>query len=433
MSSSLPRHPSVDYLRKQAKLLLAAQRRGAPACCALFRRLRRFEGGTDAEILSSTLTLAEAQLALALHYGHTGWKAMLDEARSHPPATDHSLAAVVARAEAPIPDYAGAGVPLAVVAALNHAGIDVGFMEFAAASGWAFSFGYQYDDESPAYMAVRGTPGADGPMEVFSFLPERYGLAYDMALTGDPAALWSFVKQRVDAGTPVMCEHMDGGLIVAYRVKDGRRQVFFDGTVAPGWIDIDGLQPHAVYAFKRVRDPEPRPDITRQALRRAVAKGRPHDWHGVPQGLAALRQYLADVRDPKKDFAACPDWLCWAAFERLMARRCAEVWLRRVAAELPGGTTALATAAAERQVAAADRYGAAFSHYGRYLAALGDGERDRGGGQGLSPAVRIAEAAPHLERAIAAEAEGLDVLAEAMSPDALADAADPDRPTRADR
>ena len=63
-----------------------------------------------------------------------------------------------------IPEYAGPGVPLAVTAALNHAGVEIDYMEFAAATGWAFSFGYLYDGVWPAHMAVRGTPGGDVPM-----------------------------------------------------------------------------------------------------------------------------------------------------------------------------------------------------------------------------------------------------------------------------
>jgi hypothetical protein len=408
MSSSLPRYPSVDHLRKQAKTLLAAHRRGAPACCAMFGRLRRFAGATDPEILSSSVSLGDAQHALALHYGHWTWKSILDEARSHPRATGISLAAVRERAEAPIPEYAAAGVPLAVVAALNHSGVGIGFMEFAAASGWAFSFGYRYGDESPAYMAVRGRPGDDGPMEVFAFLPERHGLAYEMVLTSDLAGLWSFVRRHVDAGVPVMSEHMDGGLIVACRVKDGRRQLFFDGTVAPGWIDVEDLQPHAVYAFTHGQEPQPQERITHEALRRAVAKGAPHDWHGVPQGLAALRRYLADVRDPAKDFATCQAWLCWAAFERLMARRSAEVWLRSVAGRSKGEAQRLLSTAA-------DRYGDAFAHYDRYRAAIRDSKQERADPESARTPARSVEAAQHLERGIVAESTGLDVLAEAVN------------------
>lgn len=156
MSASLPRHPNIDLLKKQAKMLLAAHRRGAVPSCGLFRRLRRFSSLRDEEILGTRVSLVEAQAALAKHYGQESWGALVDEARSYPPSDEFSLDAVRSRAEVAIPDYAGAGVPLGVVAALNHAGVDIGFMEFAAASGWAFSFAYLYDDISPALHGREG-------------------------------------------------------------------------------------------------------------------------------------------------------------------------------------------------------------------------------------------------------------------------------------
>lgn len=408
MSSSLPRHPSLGHLKKQAKMLLAAQRRGVPASCTLFRRIRRFSDQTDEEILEATVSLAEAQLALAMHYGCPSWKELIDEVRSHPASSEFSLKAVTERSEEAIPDYAGAGVPLAVVAALNHAGIPVRFMEFAAASGWAFSFGYLYHDVSPAHMAVRGSPESDGPLEVFAFLPGEYGMTYDMALTEDPEQLWSFVIRQVDSGTPILSEHMDGGLITTYRTKNGRRQLFFDGTVTPGWIDVDGLNPYAVYSFVKEREPRPRDEITRAALGRALAKGKEHEWKGVPQGLAALRHYLSDVLDPTKDFSECSEWFCWATFERLMARRCSEVWLRCVAGTQPGDAKGLLTVAA-------DHYGEAFRYYDRYL---GETEGCTSPHLNLQERTRTPEriraVAPLLERAIAEEAVALEALEEAM-------------------
>jgi hypothetical protein len=123
--------------------------------------------------------------------------------------------------------------------------------------------------------------------------------------------------------------------------------------------------------------------------------------------MEALRRYLADVRDPAKHFADTSEWFCWAAFERLMARRCAEVWLRSVAARLEGTIS-------HRVAAAADLYGEAFQWYDRYL----------GETQGCNPPRptlwervrspdRIATIAPLLENGIAAEAKGLEALAEA--------------------
>jgi len=389
-------------------MLLAAQRSGVPASCAVFRRIRRFSDRSDEEILEATASLADAQLALAMHYGHSSWKEMTDEARSYPASTEFSLDAVRERAEEPIPDYAGAGVPLAVVAALNHAGVPVRFMEFAAASGWAFSFGYVYGDESAAYMAVRGNPERDGPFEMFAFLPAQRGMSYEMALTAEPDRLWSFAQRHVDAGRLIMSEHMDGGLISSYRTKNGRRQLFFDGTVTPGWIDVDAFNPYALYALVKEGDGRAPHDITRAALERAVAKGKAHEWEGVPQGLAALRQYHADVSDPAKDFSECSEWFCWAAFQRLMARRCAEVWLRSVATTLSSG--------AQRLVAtAADRYGEAFRHYDRYLAEIrGDDPPGHTLRERARTPERISVIAPLLESAIAEEAAGLEVLGETV-------------------
>ena len=390
-------------------MLLAAQRRGATPSCALFRRLRRLSSLTDDEILGAKVSLAEAQVALAMHYGCSSWRELTDEVRSHPPSSDFSLDSVRENSEEAIPDYAGAGVPMAVVAALNHAGVQIGFMEFAAASGWAFSFGYLYGDISPAYMAVRGKPGSDGPHEVFAFLPKKYGMAYDLALTEEPDRLWDFVKGHVDSGTPIMSEHMDGGLITSYRELKGRRQLFFDGAPNPGWLAVDGLNPYAVYTFVREKEARPQNEINRTALGRAVAKGREILWRGVPQGLAALRQYAMDVSDPSKDFSECSEWFCWAAFERLMARRCCEVWLGSVAESLNGD-------AKEVIATAAGRYGEAYRHYGLYLSEVRgcDPSRPTLHERARTPE-RIKAATPHLERAIAEEASGLDALEEALN------------------
>ena len=404
MHSSLPRHPSIDHLKKQAKMLLAAQRRGVPASCPLFRRIRRLSNHTDEEVLEATVSLAEAQLALAIQYGYGSWKELMEEARSHPQSTEFSLEAVRSRSAELIPDYAGAGVPLAVVAGLNHAGVSVGFMEFAAASGWAFSFSYLYHDISPAFMAVRGKAESDGPSEVFAFLPREYGLGYEMALTADHEQLWCFVKRQVDSAIPVMSEHMDGGLITAYRTKKGKRQVFFDGTVDAGWLAVDGLNPYAVYSFVKGNEPRSKEETTRLALSRAVDKGKGHEWNGVPQGLSALRKYLSDVLDPGKDFEETHEWFCWATFERLMARRCSEVWLRSVGEQQSGDAGRLI-------LAAADHYGEAFRSYDQFL----------GETQGCNPPraslrerarapERIKACAPLLERGIEEEAQGLKVL-----------------------
>ncbi len=412
MSPSLPKHPSLEHLKKSAKQLLAAQRHGHAQCCPLLRRLNRFAEASDSEILAARVSLSETQFIVAMHFGFQSWEHLRRHIRAQRTTNENSLEAVALRCREEIPEYAGAGVALGVVAALNHAGVDLDFMEFAAASGWAFSFGYRYDSISPAYMAVRGRPDRDGPFEVFAFLPGQYGFGYEMAKTSEHESLWNFVKRYVDAATPIMSEHMDGGLITGYQEQDGRRQLYFDGTVASGWMDVDELQPHAVYVLTRQRPARPREEITGLALKRAVAKGSAHHWDGTPQGMAALEAYLADVADVRKDFAKVEEWFCWAAFERLIARRCCAVWLRSAAEEVP-------RQARDSTLAAAGLYARSFECYDRFC---GEVCGNVCVGEPTAPSLqqrartpeRIAVLVPLLQEGIAAEVAGLDALRQAV-------------------
>ena len=74
MPRSLPSHPSVRFLQKEAKDLLKAHKSGAPSCCPTLRYHFRFSRATDAEILKAEVSLQEVQHALALDYGLKDWK-----------------------------------------------------------------------------------------------------------------------------------------------------------------------------------------------------------------------------------------------------------------------------------------------------------------------------------------------------------------------
>ena len=409
MTLSLPERPSLEHLRKQAKDILKAQRHGDATGWEVLRRLHRCADLADADILAARITLKEAQFALAVEYGFKSWDAMRRFVRSHGMSDAATLEAVVLRCELEIPEYAGAGVALGVTAALNHAGVDIDYMTFAAATGWAFSFGYRYEEISPAFMAVRGNPKANGPFEVFAFLPTRLGLDYDLAPTQEPDKLWPFVIRYVDAGVPIMSEHIDGGLITGYREHVGNRQIYFDGTVGRGWTNIADLHPFEVAVFVKSGDPLPWDQITRDALEHAVRKGSAHEAHGAPQGMAALEAYLADVRDPSKDFADVGEWFCWAAFERLMARKCAAVWLDRIAGELP--------AAAAKHVRTASRhYSQAFERYDEYRSEVNGGEPSPlTVEQRARMPERIAVIGPLLEEGVACETAGLKSLRNAVA------------------
>lgn len=76
MSRTLPARPNLEYLRKEAKDLLAAFRRGDPAALPVVRHLRFLEAIPDAELLTPgrmTLGLQHLQFALALEYGCRDW------------------------------------------------------------------------------------------------------------------------------------------------------------------------------------------------------------------------------------------------------------------------------------------------------------------------------------------------------------------------
>lgn len=409
MPRSLPPRPSLEYVRKEAKDLLAAHQSGDASACDVLRLHHRFQAASDADVLAAPVSLQEVQHALALDYGFKDWAQLRRQMRSERIRDAATLEAVILRCEHEIPEYAGAGVPLAVTAALNHAGVDIDYMTFAAATGWAFSFGYKYDDISTAFLAVRGDPQGDGPYQVFAFLPTRLGFGYEWAPTKELDKLWPFVQKHVDAGTPIMSEHVDGGLVSGYRERDGKRQVYFDGTTASGWTDVEDLHPYAVYVLVRETEPLPWEEITVQALKRAVQKGSPHEDNGGPAGLAALKAYLADVQDPGKDFEGLGEWFCWAAFERLMARKCAATWLQRATELVPGR--------ARRHVLdAAAGYEQAYRCYEDYRAAVCAGEPTPVSlEQRARTSERIAAIAPLLAGGIEAEARGIDSLRKAVA------------------
>lgn len=305
------------------------------------------------------------------------------------------------------PRYLPAGVPLAHVQALNHARRRIGFDEFAACSGWAFSFGYGYDGLQSAFMAVGGDPKGDGPYEVFRWLTERLGFSYEGVSIAEADQFWRFVTSNVDASRPILSEHLDGGLICGYRELNGTRELWFDGPVGRGWHKREALQPNWVYVLRRTGRAMARKRLYRAALRRAIQKASPHEYDGLPQGLAALEAYRNDIADAGKSFEGRGDWFCWAAFERLSGRLCCARWLLTAADILGGG-------AREPLLAAARHYQRAFDLYERYRAETKAGEpTDLSLEARARTPERIAAIVPVLEAAIAEERQALGAMTRA--------------------
>ena len=76
MARLLTSNPNIDQLRIQAKDLLRSHRAGDSSVCPTLRLLNRFINASVAEILGASLSLHEAQFALALDYGFSSWDAL---------------------------------------------------------------------------------------------------------------------------------------------------------------------------------------------------------------------------------------------------------------------------------------------------------------------------------------------------------------------
>ena len=70
---ALPERPSLEQLRKQAKELHRAHARGELAEAGALRRIQRLSALDDAALARTSLTLSDAQFALALDYGLPSW------------------------------------------------------------------------------------------------------------------------------------------------------------------------------------------------------------------------------------------------------------------------------------------------------------------------------------------------------------------------
>lgn len=76
MTRSLPPHPNLEHLKKQARALLRAHARGQQDVCAVLRHLKRFIDVSAEDILTADVTLTEVQFALAMEYGFSSWTAL---------------------------------------------------------------------------------------------------------------------------------------------------------------------------------------------------------------------------------------------------------------------------------------------------------------------------------------------------------------------
>tara|TARA_Y100000310_G_scaffold192952_2_gene192890 strand:- start:502 stop:1539 length:1038 start_codon:yes stop_codon:yes gene_type:complete len=280
-----------------------------------------------------------------------------------------------------------AGVPQAIAAALRHSGVDVSFSDFTAMSGWSTGFAYQYGSIEPGFMAIRAGEGR-GKWQVFRMV-DWFGIGYDACPVADRDRLWDFVRSHIDAGVPLIAEHLDGGLIVGYRHQEDKREVWFQGDPGFGWTDIDALHPFEVVALVKQGEVLPPSELRSRAVDRMVHYAELPAEGEIENGIAALEAYALDVADPGKHFNDCREYFCWATFNRLDTRSCASAWLAKVAETADGLSHA------------GELYEQAADCYRQYRLVVGGGLDD----PSIDPRApaTVAEALTHLERGLSAE------------------------------
>ncbi|MEK7992720.1 MAG: phosphotransferase [Planctomycetota bacterium] len=97
MTSVLPSRPNLEYLKKQAKDILAAHHAHLATCCPVLRHLHRFKASTDQEIFAATVQLADVQFALAMDYGFTTWEGLVGHLQNRGSGLSEDSARALAR------------------------------------------------------------------------------------------------------------------------------------------------------------------------------------------------------------------------------------------------------------------------------------------------------------------------------------------------
>lgn len=87
----LPRNPSLNALKREAKAILKSHSDGEMASCGILRRIHRFEGKTDETILAEKVSLVDVQFALAMDYGFRSWQGLLSFLGFRKPRTAERL------------------------------------------------------------------------------------------------------------------------------------------------------------------------------------------------------------------------------------------------------------------------------------------------------------------------------------------------------
>ena len=177
MSRSLPAKPSLENLKKQAKDLLKAHKKGDADACKTLRLLHRFAKTSDEDTLAADVALHEAQYALAMDYGFENWA---------------ELKAFVESLEI----MRSGGLPLS---------------ESASLSKWAISNPEDVRTDGDTWVFT----GKDVRAEIGGMSWDNYVLSADVWIKRtSPDA--RYCVQLTGRGTSIYCQLVPGCVLIAY-------------------------------------------------------------------------------------------------------------------------------------------------------------------------------------------------------------------------
>jgi hypothetical protein len=345
MPRSLPPKPSLEYVRKEAKDLLAAHQSGDPSVCDVLRFHHRFEGASDSDILAAKVSLQEMQHALARDYGFASWVQLTANVQTlRLETTEQRDAHRVVIQGVPHGNFdIHWDMPVrAMEPLLGFRGVDADRDDLLAVSGDAFALCHASHWQGTAYLCTPTNPVrnlAEGYGFRYSSThagptgPLLHGRSYDERMELTREALHR-IHAEIDAGRPVLISGAEAhcgssSLVVGYEadrdwlchVGDGRPYRWTPlrgvadgavdgefglmdgrcrGTVAPGFVG--GWQANPAYLIgERISDPGDR-DRALKVLKLAVElhraqKSHRRNWGGVDYyfGAEAYEQWAGGL------------------------------------------------------------------------------------------------------------------------------------------
>jgi hypothetical protein len=305
MVKQLPPRPNLEQLKKQAKDILKAHRRGDPNACSTLQHLRRFASASPAVILDAAVTLQEVQHAVAVDYGFRTWsdlKRRVDVTKEKEMKTQLSRAdgVVVIDGVEKLSWESGFNTAMGSIGAVARAlGDDVSYEYLMGVSGTAFRLHFHQPNWCPS--SPDATVGFDHTAPVMRALGYTTETIFSHADRPEEVRkVRETIVASIDRGLPVVATDLiavpDWGVITGY-ADSGEHLVcrtYHDKTseysVAEKW-------PWIIMVIRGRQAAPDRQESIRKSLEIALTVSHTPAFGKYASGFAAYDRWVADLQD----------------------------------------------------------------------------------------------------------------------------------------